>query len=296
MKIAISGGSGTIGKHLSKVLIEAGHEVIILSRSTSHSEHNFQQSKWDPSKQELNENDLHGVNAVINLAGAPISQRWTKEAKEEIIESRKQSTSTLVNWLNTSQHDVKHFISASAIGLYPFSDKLQLESSPLGNHFMSEVCQIWEDEAKKVSNKISLTVVRIGVVLSKTGGALEKMKPPFKMGFGSGLGSGNQWMSWIHQEDLSSLFKFCLDQKVTGEINAVAPRPERNMDFSKSLAKAMNKPFWAPKVPEFVLKILLGEMSAIVLGSQKISAEKIQKKGFKFLYPVLSNALKNLLD
>ncbi|MGB0423241.1 MAG: TIGR01777 family oxidoreductase [Flavobacteriales bacterium] len=295
MKVAISGGSGIIGKRLSEAFLAAGNEVVVLTRNASEPLNGISFSQWDPSKKLLDKAALRNVDVVINLAGASISQKWTKESRELIVQSRIDSTSTLVNWLNGSGHQVKRMISASAIGFYPFSDELQQESSPSGNHFMSEVCQKWENEAKKLNSSVALTIVRIGVVLSKKGGALEKMKPPFKMGFGSALGNGKQWMSWIHEDDLSSIFLHCVDQQIDGIINAVAPYPAQNSAFSKSLAKTMSKPFWAPKVPAFVLKILLGEMSAVVLGSQKVSSKKVHNSGFSFKFPQLETALEDLL-
>ena len=293
--ILISGGTGLIGKRLSMKLRERGYHVRVLSRRTGNSD----TVRWDIESGYIDPNALQGVDAIIHLAGEGIADKaWSDHRKAEIINSRVNSTKLLYTTLQNNSHQVKHFISASATGLYSDrGDELMFENSSPANDFLGKTCIAWEESIDKISTLGIRTVkLRTGIVLTIDGGALKKMIAPFKFGFGSALGNGKQWMSWIHEDDLCNMYIFALEnQELQGAYNAVSPEPATNFDFSKTLAKVMNMPFWAPNVPAFVLKLIFGEMSAVVLGSTKASADKIISTGFKFKYPNLKDCLIALL-
>ena len=293
-KIAISGGTGLVGQALTKSLRKRGDEVVLLSRSAKPSSEGVFHSQWDPSRGKLNKELLATCNSLVNLAGAPIAQRWTRQNKKVILDSRVDSTKLLVDFLNKDDHKIETFVNGSAIGYYPDGENLWLEDDNPGSHFMSEVVRSWEETALPAFSNIKGGIVRIGVVLSSKGGALERMLPVFKMGIGSALGSGKQWISWIHIDDLVGILLEMIDGKISGTFNAVAPEPERNEQFSEHLAEALDKPFWAPKVPSFVLRMLLGRMADVVLLSQRVSAKKLENQGYSFRFRDLTSALKNL--
>lgn len=294
--VLISGGTGLIGIKLSKMLKERGYQVRILSRHKSSSTDFVH---WDLEKGYIDSNAFEGVSTIIHLAGEGIADaRWTNKQKSKIIESRVLSTHILHEALLKNEHKVEQFISASATGYYSDRDnELLFEDSLPANDFLGETCVAWEKAVDKISNLGIRTVkLRTGVVLSLKGGALAKMIVPFKFGFGSALGNGKQWMSWIHEEDLCNMYIFAIENtNVVGAYNAVSPNPATNYEFSKILANVMGMPFWAPSVPAFFLKLLFGEMSAVVLGSTKASADKIVATGFHFNYSDLKKSLVNLL-
>ncbi len=296
MNILISGGSGLVGTELSKMLKAKGHGVRILSRKKNN-EQGFVQ--WNVEQGIIDKDALKGIDAIIHLAGEGIADgRWTDERKVSIIDSRVNSTRLLLTELQKGTHQVKTFISASATGYYSErGDDLMFEDASPARDFLGTTCVLWEQEVNKIAKLGIRTVkLRTGIVLSLDGGALKKMIVPFKFGVGSALGNGKQWMSWIHINDLCAMYIYALEQeKMNGEYNAVAPNPVSNYEFSKLLAKVLNRAFWAPNVPAFILKMLFGEMSAVVLGSTRASANKIEKAGFKFEFINLSDALKNLL-
>lgn len=294
--ILISGGTGLIGKQLSKMLREKGHDVRVLSRQPSHN-NNF--IHWNVEQEFISENALLGIDAIIHLAGEGIADaKWTTERKNKIIDSRVNSTKLLYSLLEKGNHNVKTFISASGIGFYSEQgEKLMEEQDSANTDFLGSTCLAWENEVDKISTLNIRTVkFRTGIVLSLGGGALKKMILPFRLGFGSALGDGNQWMSWIHERDLCKMYIYAIENsQLKGAYNAVAPIPVRNNEFSKTLASTLNRPYWFPKVPKFLLQFLFGEMSIVVLGSTKVSAQKIQNAGFAFQYRTLEMCLKNLL-
>ncbi len=296
MNILISGGSGLVGTELSKMLKAKGHSISILSRKKSTAQGFVQ---WNVEQGTIDKNALKGIDAIIHLAGEGIAdERWTDERKVSIIDSRVNSTRLLLTELQKGTHQVKTFISASATGYYSErGDDMMFEDAIPARDFLGTTCVLWEKEVNKIAKLGIRTVkLRTGIVLTLDGGALKKMIMPFKFGVGSALGDGKQWMSWIHVNDLCAMYMYALEQEnVNGEYNAVAPAPVSNYEFSKTLAKVMHKAFWAPNVPAFILKMLFGEMSAVVLGSTRASSTKIEKAGFKFQFENLSDALKNLL-
>lgn len=298
-KILITGASGLIGKELSNLLSTKGHEIIHLSRTKKNGK--FKSFKWDIKKRYLEEGALDEVDHIIHLAGAGIADgKWTTERKKEIIDSRVKSAELLYNSISKLDNKPKTFISASAIGYYGAvtSDKIFTESDPPGNDFQAEVCRQWEDAANPFSELGIRTIkLRFGVVLSPKGGALKKMITPTKLGIGSGLGTGKQYMAWIHISDLISIIEMCLtDKSIRSVYNLVSPSHVTYNEFAKTLAKVLRKPFIAPNVPSFILRLVFGEMSQIILEGSRVSSRKIIDSGYKFKYPELDKALVNLLS
>ena len=298
MKIFLTGGTGFIGKALREELILDGHELIVLTRSnkrTSTEKLKYINWNWkEPS-------DLAGlisqVDIVINLAGESIAKkRWSKEQKEKLLKSRTLPTKAIVDAINDSSKKPKRLISVSAIGIYGNRfDEEVTEFSSLGNDFLAHICKEWESEAQKAQTTV--TILRIGIVLGKNGGALEKIIPPFKFFVGGPLGSGKQYMSWIALDDVVGLIKFaCTNEKTSGIINAVSPNPVTNKEFSNILGKVLHRPSFMP-APDFALKLLLGEMSDLLLTGQKVIPKQAIKLGYKFKYPSLRDALaKSLME
>ncbi|MFT4878412.1 MAG: hypothetical protein ACI9LS_000562 [Flavobacteriales bacterium] len=294
MNVIITGGSGLIGSALSKALVHKGHEVVILTRNAAKksSKKGITYAEWNPSKLQIDQSAVDACDAIINLAGANVAQRWTNSAKKEILNSRILSTRTVVEALEKTVS--KTLINASAIGIYPFGSDTSDEGTAPGDGFLQEVVKAWEEEGQKAKNS-RLAFVRIGIVLSKDGGALEKLIPLFKLGLGSAVGSGKQWQSWIHIDDLVSLFIHILENpEIQGVFNGVSPNPVTNHYFSKKLAQSMNKPFWAPKVPRFILKLVLGEMSQIILNSQKVVSKEHAKINFDLKHSHINDAFNEL--
>ena len=278
MTISISGASGFIGRHLMKSLAQAGHSLRALSRHAPPAE------------------SLREADAIIHLAGEPVAQRWTAAAKQRILDSRVVGTRNLVEALGRLTRRPETLICASAIGYYGSrGDEVLTESSAPGSGFLPEVCVAWEREAQ-AAEAFGIRVVRVrtGVVLDANGGALVRMLPPFRMGLGGRLGSGRQWMSWIHLEDLAALFQFAVESQVRGPLNAVAPNPVTNSDFTRELAHALRRPAVFP-VPEFALKMLFGEMADVLLASQRVAPAAAEAAGFRFRFPQLAPALESLL-
>jgi hypothetical protein len=278
MNIAISGASGFIGRHLMKSLAAAGHAPRALSRHAPPAE------------------SLRAADVVIHLAGEPIAQRWTAQAKRRIGESRVAGTRHLVEALAGLPRRPEALICASAIGYYGSrGDEILTESSAPGSGFLPELCVAWESEAQ-AAEALGMRVVRMrtGLVLDARGGALQRMLPPFRMALGGRLGSGRQWMSWIHLEDLARLFQFAVENPVRGPLNGVAPDPVINSDFTRELARALRRPALFP-VPEFALRLLFGEMADVLLSSQRVAPRAAQAAGFRFRFPQLAPALASLL-
>lgn len=296
--ILIAGGTGLVGQILSQKLIENNYRVAILSRSASQNESNLPYFQWNIAKKEIDPAAIDFADIVINLAGAGIAdQKWTAARKHEILQSRVNSNQFLFETFKDKP--LQMFVSASATGYYggEYSDSTPLtETDKPGTDFMSQVCISWEESAQLFQNHAPLAIVRIGVVLDKNGGMLAKLAPITKIGLGAPLGSGNQYVPWIHAHDLAGIFLHILANNLTGQFNAVAPQIHTNKAFSKTMAQVFNRPFIAPKVPSLALKAILGEMSAVVLKGSNISSKKIQDTGFVFSYGNLENALKNIYE
>ena len=298
-KVLISGGTGSIGRRMASFLHQEGHEVSLLSRSESNNG-TFKTYQWNIKENYLDPEALNSCDYIIHLAGAGIADKaWTAQRKKEIIESRVQSTDLLFNKVKQSKTPLKAFICASAIGYYgqKTSDRIFTEEDKSANDFVGKTCFLWEQSAERFEELGIRTVrIRIGVVLMEKGGALEKMAQPIRMGVGSPLGSGRQFIPWIHVDDLIGVFNKALtNDTLSGAFNAVSPEHVNNTTFTKALAKVLNKKLWLPNVPGFVLKIVLGERAALVLKGSRVSSQKIESTGFKFEYPSLEPALENLL-
>jgi uncharacterized protein len=297
VKVTISGASGFIGRRLLKALAAGGHTVQVLSRHAgTNMPGNVKVFAWDPAKGEPPADSLRDADAVIHLAGEPIAQRWTHEAKRRICESRVAGTHNLVQALAKLQQPPAILISSSAIGYYGSrGDEILSESSTPGTGFLPDICTAWEAEAEG-AERLGMRVVRIrtGIVLDPRGGALQRMLPPFRMGVGGKLGDGNQWMSWIHLDDLTGLFQFVLGQQIGGAVNGVAPYPVINADFTKTLAAALHRPAIFP-APKFALSMMFGEMSEVLLGSQRVLPKAAEAAAYRFKFPQLAPALADLL-
>jgi uncharacterized protein len=296
MKIVMSGASGFIGRHLTRVLESAGHELRPLVRG------GFPSSvrgaiAWDPGRGLLDPAELSGVDAVINLAGEPIAQRWTLARKERIRTSRIQATQTIVRAMQGARPAPPVLLSGSAIGYYGDCGDEQLdEESAQGNDYLGTVAGEWE-RATHAARDAGLRVVlmRTGLVLAVDGGALAKMLPPFRIGIGGPMGSGTQWMSWITREDYSRAVLFLLGAPVAGPVNLVSPTPVRNAEFASALAQALRRPA-VLRLPSTVLTLVFGEMArGTLLASQRVAPRRLDELGFQWRSPVLVEALRSVL-
>ncbi len=293
--ILIAGGTGLIGNRLSDMLRKKGYVVRILTRTPGGEG----QYAWDPSAGTMDEKALQGADCVINLAGAGIAdKRWTPARKRLIIDSRVQSAGTLRNAFLRSGMRPKVYLSASAIGYYGDSRERWMSESdaPVGTGFMVDCCRQWEAAAGEVAALGIRTVVfRIGVVLAKESGALAEFIKPLRFGLGGYFGDGQAWYSWIHRDDICRMFLWAIENETAeGVYNAVAPDPVRNKELVQSIAGAMHQPAIIAPGPAFVMRLALGEMAAVILNSNRVSAEKIMKAGFEFKYPVLKDALADI--
>lgn len=295
MKIAISGGTGLVGKALSSELIRNGHEVIILTRNKINSSVNPTFVQW-LNDGDQPENALEGIDAIVNLAGATINHRWTDEYKQVILESRLRATSEINRIIGKLKLKPEVLINASAVGYYGTSVTAEFsEQSAQGNDFLAETVARWETAASAASDSgVRVVLCRFGVVLDKKGGALPRMVMPYNLFGGGKIGSGQQWLSWIHIKDVVGGIMFAIENnQLTGPVNFSAPEPVNMDQFGKTLAKVINKPHWMP-VPSFLLKLILGEMSILVLEGQRVLPEKLLRAGFVFRFPHLQEALKDI--
>lgn len=299
MKIFITGATGFIGQEIVKKLSQDGHNKIICYTRDQMKAYNklgdhivaINEAEFDICAKKYLEN----CDAVINLAGEPVFQRWTERAKEKIIDSRLDTTEKLVKKINSCEKKPEVLISASAIGYYGNAyDNTLTESSEDGEGFLPDICDDWEWEARKANTR--LINLRIGIVLGKEGGALKQMLLPFKLGLGGRLGSGHQWMSWIHINDVVNIIFECIkNKKLSGPVNCVSPNPVKNRKFTKTLSKALSRPAVLP-VPEFGLKLLFGESSSVLLDSQRCIPKALLDNNFKFEFSTLEEALKDILN
>ncbi len=295
--VVIAGGTGTVGSRLKEILEVQGFSVLILSRNNQKASEDDSIILWDIKKKQVDDR-FNEANIIINLAGAGIADsRWTEERKKLIINSRVNTTRFLIEEVLRRSITLDHFISASAIGFYGDGghDVLTEESGIVQDDFLSRVCQLWEREARKASAiSKQVAIIRIGTVLSPKGGALEKMSKTIPFGIANVLGSGEQLMSWIHVDDLCGIFRHIIEDNLNGIYNAVAPKVYDNKNFTRILRDTLNKHALLVPVPEFALKIALGDMSRVVLNSSNVSAAKIIESGYKYIYPDLQNALTNI--
>ncbi|MCC6128941.1 MAG: TIGR01777 family protein [Acidobacteria bacterium] len=293
MKVVLTGGSGFIGRALTAELLKKGHEVVIVSRNpVAGARPGVTQESWGAVARALD-----GAGAIVNLAGEPVAQRWTKAVKDRIRTSRLGALGRLAEGVRSASRRPSVLVSASAIGYYgDRGDETLTEESPAGSGFLPATCVEWEAAAARFPELgVRTAVVRIGLVLGREGGALAKMLPVFRLGGGGPLGNGQQWMSWIHLEDLVRLLIFPLEnQAVQGSLNGTSPAPVRNREFTVELARALSRPAFLP-APAFGLRLVLGEMASVLLESQKVLPERTTQLGFEFRFQTLGPALSDLV-
>lgn len=294
MNILLTGGSGLIGSELTKILIDHGHQVRILTRE-KEVEHPFYH--WDKNK--IDEKVFENLDGIIHLAGSLIAKRWTDSYKREIFSSRVDTANLLFEYVKKLKVDLKFFISASGTAYYGqiTSNTIFKETDVANTDFLGKICVAWENAAHQFE-EIGTRVVclRTSLVLSKKGEGFKLLKKPIQLGVGANLGDGKQWMPWIHIDDLLQIYVNAVENiEMKGSYNASAPENVNHSTFNHTLAKKLNKPLFLPNIPAFVMKMALGEMSDLVLKGSRIDVEKLQQTGFEFQYPTLEKALNDLL-
>lgn len=297
--VLITGGNGLVGRNLAQRFSEKGYKVGLLSRS-GEKDTKYSNYFWDPYRNEIDKEALLNADYIIHLAGANIGdKRWTKRRKQELEESRVKTGEFIFEKIKAAGRKPEAFISASGTGYYgaTTSERIYSENDNSADDFIGELCRRWENSADRFEGSGIRTVkIRTGIVLAEKGGALGRISAPARIGFASGLGTGNQYLPWIHLEDLCNIYvKAVEDHTMTGAYNAVAPEQCTNNEFVKAVARALKKPFLAPKVPSFMIRILFGEMAEIVLEGSRVSSDKIRKAGYIFRFPELQSALADLL-
>lgn len=305
MKVAIAGATGFVGTRLVERLHSEGHSILVLARNPERARRLFDAAAF-PNLEVVGYTPdalgdwgaaLAGCDGVVNLAGEPISERWTAERKQRILDSRKLGTRTLVQAIAQADPKPQVLVNASAIGYYGTSETATFdETSQSGSDFLAEVCQNWEAEAQNVKAAgVRLVILRIGIVLGN-GGAIARMIPPFKLFAGGPIGSGKQWFSWIHREDLVNLIlKALTDSVMEGTYNATAPNPVRMAEFCKTLGDALNRPSWLP-VPPTAIELLLGDGAIVVLEGQQVIPKRTQETSFQYQYPEVKGAIAEVLN
>jgi uncharacterized protein (TIGR01777 family) len=301
MKIVIAGATGFIGARLVEILRHKGHAITLLTRVKKTLTPAVTTIVWQPGAsgdwhRALDE-AMADADGVINLAGESIAAgRWTEARKEKLRASRVETTRTLVDAIANARGKVKFLLNASAVGYYgPRGDEAVTEAEPPGKDFLAGLCREWETEALRAeAHGVAVVRLRTGIVLGKGGGALAKMIPPFKLFIGGPLGSGRQWMPWIHLEDEVGLIEHLLAAGAGGAVNATAPEPVRMKEFCAALGKALGRPSWAP-VPAFVLRLAFGEMADILLTGQRAVPTEAERRGYRFRFPTLPEALENIV-
>ncbi len=296
MNILITGATGLVGNVITDLCKKRGHVVHYLTTNKNKIKTTsiLKGFYWNPKNQEVDTNCINGIEAIINLAGASVSKRWTSIHKKEIEDSRIDSVRLLHKLLSENEHQVQYFTSASAMGIYPSSYTNEYVESfdKINLTFLGNVVHQWEKEIDKIQDlDIDVSKLRIGIVLSN-----QEMIKPIKLGLGAAIGNGQQQQSWIHIEDLTEMFLYAIEKKLSGTYNAVSSNPTTNMEMTKAIARRLKKPLWLPNIPSFVMKLILGEMSAIVLESQNLKNTKILNQGFTFKYDNLEKALDNCLN
>jgi uncharacterized protein len=306
MKVAITGATGFVGSRLVQQLHEKGHNIVVLTRNTAFAQKvfpseafpNIEIIAYTPNASGSWQSVIASCDGVVNLAGEPIGEgRWTPERKQEIFNSRKLGTQKIVEAIVNANPKPTVLINASAIGYYGTSETATFDETSLsGNDFLAQVCQAWEAEARKVKDAgVRLVILRFGIILGN-GGALGKMIPPFKLFAGGPIGSGRQWFSWIHLDDLVNLIVQALTKpEIEGVYNATAPNPVIMADLSQTLGQVMNRPSWLP-VPGFAIEALLGDGAIVVLEGQQVIPKRTVETGFEYKYPNLQSALTQILN
>lgn len=301
-RIIVTGATGLIGRKLVNALLQRGDNAVVFSRSVNKAKNIFPNSielvEWDYLKPELWKSKLENSDAVIHLAGINLfAKRWSNDFKKTVLESRKLSTNNLVEAIKSVAKKPEVFISASGIGYYGDCGEAVLhETSPKGNDFLADVCDVWESEAQKIGDYgIRNIQIRTGLVLSPEDGVLKQMLLPFKLYIGGPLGNGRQWWSWLHIDDIVDIYLYALDNsQLHGPLNAASPNPVRMKEFASTFGKVLRRPSLFP-VPKFVLKIVIGETAEVVTASQRVDVKKLFESGYKFGFEKLEDALRDLL-
>ncbi|MDG4716390.1 TIGR01777 family oxidoreductase [Winogradskyella marincola] len=300
MTVLITGATGLIGQEIVKQCHAQGITVHYLTTSKSklNKEENYKGFYWNPNANEIDHNCFNGVSAIVNLVGASISKRWTSSYKKQILDSRTKTAKLLQDTIIKHKYEVGYVVSASAIGVYPTSltNYYEEDSTKVSKTFLGEVVEQWEgvvDGFKTLGSKVAK--VRIGLVLAKDGGALPEIVKPIRYGAGAVFGDGKQWQSWIHVQDLASIFMHALQYQLEGIYNGVAPNAVTNKELTKVAASVLKRPLILPNIPRFVMRLVLGEMHILLFESQRVSSQKIEDKGFDFKYANLRPALEDLL-
>ena len=295
--ILIAGGTGLIGQRLSEIFIEKGYEVILLSRKGNLSAAP-KKYKWDIPNHFIEEEAIQKADYVINLAGAGIADsRWTDQRKKEVIDSRLDSTRLLLEAFKKINKKPKMYIAASAIGFYGETKEEWIdENAKSGEGFLSKVCVLWEKATKDFEEwNVPTAIIRVGIVFSTKGGALQKMLPSYNFRLGTYFASGIQYYSWIHIEDICQIFVAVLENKWTGIFNGVAPKPTANKQLAKDIATALDKNSLIISVPKFALRLAMGEMADVVLVGSRVSSKKLENLGFQFQFPKLIPAVRDIV-
>jgi len=298
MRVVVTGGTGFIGSKLCENLLAKGHEVVLFTRDASRSRDQLHPRirvvSWAPGA--AWESWVDGAGAIVNLAGENIAQRWTKAAKQRIVASRVDAAARLCAAIGKAAVKPSVLVNAAAVGYYgPHGDEILDEDSPFGTDFLATTCAAWEGAAKKAEALgVRVALIRTGIVLGTDGGALAKMLPPFKAFAGGPIGSGEQWMSWIHCDDLVALYVFAIaNPQAKGPINGTAPNPVTMKEFAKALGRALHRPSLFP-APAAAVRLLLGEMATVVLDGQRVVPRKAEGLGFKFRFTEVETALRDV--
>lgn len=300
MTILVTGATGLIGSQLCSELLAQGHTIHYLTTRSEKiaNEPNYKGFLWNLKQRTIDDACFQGVAVIINLVGATVAKPWTPKYKEAILFSRTASTILIASRLKEISHQVTRFISASGVSIYPNSvqERFDESSSAQGDGFLAKVVVAWEQAADTMKELgMTVTKVRTGVVLSGQEGALQKIVAPVKFYVGAPLGKGNQWMSWIHIDDICGVYKHVLDKNITGVVNAVAPQPVTNKELTKQVGAVLKRPIVLPNVPGFVLKAMLGERASLVLEGQYVLPDTLLKTGYVYAHPELKEALQDLL-
>ncbi|MBK7501129.1 MAG: TIGR01777 family protein [Ignavibacteriales bacterium] len=302
-RIVVTGATGLIGRKLVRALIQRGDNVIVFSRDAEKAKSFFPKAmesvEWNYQHPEQWKYKIERTDAVVHLAGVNLFvKRWNDEFKRVVLESRELSTKNLVEAIKSCTNKPEVFVSASGIGYYGDCGETMLnENSAKGNDFLADVCEVWENESVNVEESgVRSVQIRTGIVLTAEDGALKQMLLPFKLFIGGHLGNGKQWASWLHIDDIVEIYLHAIDNSsLTGSLNASSPNPMRMKEFAQTLARVLHRPSLFP-VPKFILRLVVGEASEVVLASQRIDVKKLVESGYKFKFEILEDALRDLLN